>query len=213
MTELSVDIGDIAPFVPIVEITMRSLIYGAIGLVIYHTIHQLLMVNKIYTNYTRINLFELGPMYALSGLAARTAIGIGIPTYLWFQFSSASTTGISPADLAETIVMGIIIVVTFIWPLWGAHNLLGREKQRLQDEVARRIEATIAALHSRIDTGELQDRAQLKDTLDGLVTEQGVIDKLRTWPWRTETVRGLGLAFLLPIIIWVVQRVLERLGL
>jgi hypothetical protein len=53
----------------------------------------------------------------------------------------------------------------------------------------------------------------LKETLDGLVTEQGVIDRLRTWPWRTETMRGLGLAFLLPIIIWAVQRVLERLGL
>ena len=42
---------------------------------------------------------------------------------------------------------------------------------------------------------------------------QGVIDKLRTWPWRTETVSGLGLAFLVPILIWIIQRVLERLGL
>ena len=198
---------------PIVEVSFRTLIYVLVGVVVYHTVHQLRTVNEIYTNYTRINLFQLGPMYALSGLAARTAIGIGIPTYLWFQVNSSSSTGNSPADIFETVFIGIIIIATFIWPLWGAHNLLEREKQRLQDEVARRIEDTIAALHNRVDTDELRDRGALKETLDGLVTEQGVIDRLRTWPWRTETVRGLGLAFLLPIIIWVIQRVLERLGL
>ena len=199
--------------VAVAEVGFLTLIYVVLGVLVYHTVHQLRMVNDIYTNHTRINLFQLGPMYALSGLTARTAIGIGIPTYLWFQVSSSSSTGISPADIFETAFMGIIIVATFIWPLWGAHNLLEREKQRLQDEVARRVEATIAALHSLVDTGEIRDRGELKDTLDGLVTEQGVIDKLRTWPWRTGTVSGLGLAFLLPIIIWVVQRVLERLGI
>jgi hypothetical protein len=92
--------------------------------------------------------------------------------------------------------------------------LLEREKQRLQDEVARRIEATIARLHKQVDSDELGDSAtKLKDTLDGLVTEQGVIDKLRTWPWRTETVSGLVLAFLLPILTGIVQRLLQRLGL
>jgi hypothetical protein len=107
-----------------------------------------------------------------------------------------------------------MIVVAFIWPLLGAHSLLEREKQRLQDEVARRIEATIAKLHKQVDSDELEDRAVvLKDTLDGLITEQGVINKLRTWPWRTETVSGLVLAFLRPIVIWIVQRVLQRLGL
>ena len=213
LTDAPQGLGAISPLVPIVEISFRTLIYVLIGVVVYHTVHQLRMVSEIYTHHTRINLFQLGPMYALSGLAARTAIGIGIPTYIWFQVNSVSSVGVSPADIFETIFMGIIIVATFIWPLWGAHNLLEREKQRLQDEVARRIEATIATLHNRVDTGDLKDRGPLKETLDGLVAEQGVIDKLRTWPWRTETVRGLGLAFLLPIIIWVVQRVLERLGL
>jgi hypothetical protein len=202
-----------SPIVLIVEVSVRTLIYIFLGALVYHTIHQLRMVNAIYTNHTRINLFQLGPMYALSRLTARTAIGLGIPTYLWFQVASSSSSGTSPSDLFETGLMGAVIVATFVWPLWGAHSLLEREKQRLQDEAALRIEATIAVLHGRVDSADLQERGALKDTLEGLVTEQRVIDKLRTWPWRTETVSGVGLAFLLPIIIWIVQRVLERLGL
>lgn len=206
-------LGAVSPIVPIVEVSFRTLIYALIGVVVYHTLHQLRMVNAIYTKHTRINLFQLGPIYALSSLTARTAIGIGIPTYVWFQVTSLSAPGNSPSDIFETVFMGIVMVATFIWPLVGAHNLLEREKQRLKDEVAQRIEATIAVLHSSVDTATLEPRGAFKDTLDGLVIEQGVIDKLRTWPWRTETVSGLGFAFLLPIIIWVVQRMLERLGI
>jgi hypothetical protein len=184
-----------------------------VGVAIYHTIHQLRLVNEIYTHHTRINLFQRGSLYALSRLAARTAIGLSIPTYLWSQAGTKSSPGEVGIGLYETAFYAVLIGLTFVWPLVGAHGLLEKEKERLKDEVAKRVEATIADLHSRVDTGEMQDRDALKDTLDGLVAEQGVIDKLRTWPWQTQTVSGLGVALLLPIIIWVIQRVLERLGI
>lgn len=203
----------VSPIIPILDVGFRTVIYALVGVTVYHTLHQLSMVNAIYTKHTRINLFQLGPIYALSSLTARTAIGIGLPTYMWFQITNLSALGNSPSDIYETIFLALVIVATFIWPLLGAHSLLEREKQRLKDEVARRIEATIAALHSSVDTATLEHRGRIKETFDALVAEQGVIDKLRTWPWRTETVNGLGFAFLLPVIIWVVQRILERLGI
>jgi hypothetical protein len=180
---------------------------------VYHTLHQLRMVNAIYTEHTRINLFQRGPLYTLSGLTARTAIGIGIPTYAWFQANSASAPGTSAYDIIQTVFLSIVMIVTFIWPLVGAHNLLEREKQQLQDEVGRRMEAALSTLHRQVDSGEPGERGALKETLDLLMTEQGVIDKLRTWPWQTGTVSGLGVAFLVPVLIWIVQRVLERLGI
>ena len=189
------------------------LLYVLVLVVVYHTLHQLRLVNTIYTQHTRINLFQLGPLYALSALTARTAISIGIPTYIWFQANSAATATTAVPNVIQTVFLSIVMLLTFIWPLVGAHNLLEREKQRLQDAVARRVEATITELQRRVDAGEPEAIAALKGTLDGLLTTQGVIDKLRTWPWRTETVSGLGLAFLLPLLIWVVQRVLERLGI
>jgi len=201
------------PLAIVLYVVYSILLSWLAALVAYHTIHQLHMVSLIYTKHTRINLFQLGPMYTLSNLAARTAIGIALPTYLWFWLNFSAPSGLSLSDVIPAIFFGSIILVTFIWPLLGAHRLLEREKQRLLDEIAQRIETTITELHNRIDTGELDDkRGVLKDTLDGLVIEQGVIHKLRTWPWRTETVSSVGAAFLLPIIIWVFQRMLTRLG-
>jgi hypothetical protein len=196
----------------VLNLWSNLLIYVLVFVAIYHTLHQLRLVSTIYTRHTRINLFQQGPLYAFSSLTARTAIGIGLPTYVWFQANSAYGMGTSASDIIQTVFLGSLIVVTFVWPLLGAHRLLEREKQRLRDEVGRRIEATLATLHQRADVGDLQDFAAQGGVLDRLLVEQGVIDKLRTWPWRTETVGGLGVAFFVPIVIWIVQRILERLG-
>ena len=192
--------------------TFNLVMYVFVAVVLYHTLHQLRMVNAIYTKYTRINLFQQGPLYSLSGLTARTAVGIAIPTYLWFQANSLTTMGNTASDIIQTTVLAVVILVTFVSPLLGAHRLLEREKQRLQDEAARSIEDTIAELNRRVAGGDPVVAGEMKEALEALVIEQSVIDKLRTWPWRTETVRGLGAAFVLPIFIWLVQRILERLG-
>jgi uncharacterized membrane protein YidH (DUF202 family) len=203
---------ELSPLTAVFLVFFNVLIYVLAAVVVYHTLHQLRMVNDIYTRHTRINIFQQGPLYALSGLTARTAVGLGIPTYLWFQANSLTTMGNSASDVIQTIFLGIIVVVAFVWPLLGAHRLLEREKQRLLDEAARCVEDAIANLNNHVTTGDLATAKELKEALEGLVIEQGVIDRLRTWPWRTETVRGIGVAFLLPVFIWVVQRVLERLG-
>lgn len=201
------------PFVIALLVVHSVLASGLAALLAYHTIHQLRTVSRIYTEHTRINLFQVGPLYALSNLAARTAIGISVPTYLWFWLNFASPSGLSLSDILLAAFFSIIIVVTFIWPLLGAHRLLDREKQRLRDEVARRIEVTMAALHAHIDTGQPDEtRGALKNTLDALVIEQGVIHKLRTWPWQTEAISSVVAAFLVPMIVWIIQRLLQRLG-
>ena len=204
--------GLVSPVQAVVVVSTFLVSYTLVGVSVYHTIHQLRMVNEIYTHHTRINLFHAGPMYALSRLAARTAIGLIIPTYLWSQVGTDASAGEADVGIFEATFYGVMIALTFVWPLLGVHVRLEKEKERLKDEVARRVEATIAELHRRVDSGDMQDRNALKVTLDGLVAEQGVIDKLRTWPWQTQTISGVGAAFLLPLFIWLVQRLLERMG-
>jgi hypothetical protein len=59
----------------------------------------------------------------------------------------------------------------------------------------------------------VEEFTRLKGVLDGLIAEQNMVDTLRTWPWRVDTAGGVGAVFLAPIFIWLLQRVLERLGL
>lgn len=205
--------NDVPPPALAVYVGHSLLLAGLAASLAYHTLHQLRTVSLIYTAHTRYNLFRLGPLYALSTLAARTAIGFGLPTYLWFWLNYSVPGGPSLTDLLSSAFFATLIVVTFVWPLLGAHRRLALEKQRLRDDVAQRIEATIAALHHCVDVGELDDRrGMLNDTLEALTLEQGVIEKLRTWPWRTETASSVVGAFFVPLVVGMIQRLLGRLG-
>ena len=50
---------------------------------IYHTVHQLRIVNLIYTRHAKIDLFNLSPLYAFSRLTACTALTTVFIAYLW----------------------------------------------------------------------------------------------------------------------------------
>jgi len=52
----------------------------------------------------------------------------------------------------------------------------------------------------------------LKDALDSLMVEQGVLSKVSTWPWEPEAARVVVTALLVPVGLWIVTRVLQRLG-
>jgi hypothetical protein len=105
-------------------------------------------------------------------------------------------------------LLGLLI---FVWPLLGVHRLMEAEKKRLLDQNGQKMEAAIAETHRRLDAQELAGMENLKDALDNLVTEQTVVSKISTWPWQLGTVSVLATALFLPIILWIVQRLLDRL--
>jgi hypothetical protein len=181
------------------------------ALVVYHTVRQLRLISRIYTQHTRISILETSSLYALSRVTAITAITLFLLT------SSFLILAVNwQQDQFQNAMVGVLFYLlalgTFVWPLLGAHQLLQEEKTRRKSEVARRLEAVTAEMHHRVDTRELQGMDALKDALDGLVVEQSVLDKASTWPWEPETVRAVATALLLPVALWIITRVLERLG-
>jgi hypothetical protein len=191
------------------EVTTNIIGWCAMGAFLYHTVRQLRLVSRIYAQHTRINIFGLGSLYAFSWLTARTAVGIILNLYAWAAFYSAD-----PARLENVaiVVVGLVVaVLTFAWPLLGVHQLLVVEKARRRTALAQRMDATIAELHRRTDAGEFERTAEVNGTLDGLLKEQSVLDKISTWPWQPGTLGGLATAILLPLLLWFITRLLERL--
>ena len=179
--------------------------------VLYHTFHQLRMVSRIYTRHTNVSIFDIGPLYALSRVTATTTVAMLFFVYIGLTFYG-DWQGTSPVPGATAVVFVLIALATFVWPLFGAHRLLQKEKVRWKSEVSRRMEAVSLELHQRVDTQDFRDADTLKDTLDGLIAERGVLDKVPTWPWEPEAVRAVATAVLLPVVLWAITRVLERLG-
>ena len=180
------------------------------GTFIYHTVHQLRVISRIYSRHTRLRLLHLGPLYTFSRVTQRTAIGILVAAYAFL--SSAAGFREQPAlFLASGIVFGTIAAATFAWPLLGVHRLLVAEKERRLDENTRRLETGIADLHGRMDRRRLSRMDDLNKALASLDLERAMLARIPTWPWDPGTLRGLVAALLVPLIIWLIQLGAERL--
>lgn len=180
------------------------------GAFLYHTAHQLRIINHIYTRHTSIDLFRPKPLYAFSNLAALTAGSLAMISYGWL-LANPWVDRSDPQVLAPMFVLLLFAAFTFVWPQFGIHRLQANEKERLLDEVARRFKSTTEILHRKMDAGELDGIAELNVVLTSLEIERNALRKRPTWPWEPEVARLLVTALALPLGLWLVQLILQRI--
>ncbi len=180
------------------------------GVFVYHTVRQLAIIHRIYTQSTRIDFFHLTPLYAFSHHTQRTAIGILIFVYVDFLVADAGLR-FHPLNLAAGGSLTLLALAAFVGPLGGAHRLMGAEKTRLLDDNARRLEAGFLELRRRMDTLSLSGADDLNKTLSSLEIERTALQRIPTWPWEPGTVRSVGAAVLLPVFLFAVQQILSRI--
>jgi hypothetical protein len=176
------------------------------GVFIYHTIHQLSLINQIYTQYTLIDLFRMHPLYGFSNLAALTAGSlIMLPYGFLFINPNPTITLANPVVLSIYLSISIIAIITFLLPQLGIHRLQNTEQEHLLDEINQRYKATMREFHKRVDSGEFDEANNLNNTLSALRDQRETIHKISTWPWQPETIRWLFTAMVLPLLMWIVQ--------
>jgi hypothetical protein len=184
------------------------LLWWIFGTFIYHTIHQLRVINGIFTRHTRINLFRMKPLYAFSSVTALTAVSLTVIPYAWAAINGTLS---DPIAIGMTFPFTILAFASFVWPLLGLHRLLTEEKERLLGEASLRFEAAIAELHQRMDSGKLEGMTDMNMAIASLELEQSALNRIPTWPWQPETVRWLVTALVLPLGLWIIQFVLQRI--
>lgn len=199
-----------SPLATAFELPLLAIYYLITGAALYHVVHLLVMVDRIYTVSTRIDPISPQPLYSLAGLASRIALAALAIQYLYV----ITVPGIlqSSSALISTALTALLAIVLLVWPLWGIHRLLLQEKTRLQTEAQQRMKTVIAGLHARLDAGDFTQLDGLNKAMTALQLEMALLDKLPTWPWHPDTPRLLLSAILLPMMVWVVQRLLSRFG-
>ncbi|UCC62714.1 MAG: hypothetical protein JSV36_18490 [Anaerolineae bacterium] len=177
-----------------------------VGAFIYHTIHQLRVINRIYTEHTRVNLLAISPLYAFSSVTAPTAVTLAIASYGWTALNPENLS--DPIDIAFTFLFTVLALAAFAWPLLGTRRLMAKEKRQMLDQVSLRLEAAFVELHQRVDKGKLEvdDLAKVISLLE---TERDMLKGISTWPWQPETLRYLVTALVLPLLLWIIQYVLQ----
>lgn len=179
------------------------------GVFVYHTWHQLRAVNIIYREHTRVTLIDQMPLYAFANLSAATAIGMLVDTYAWSLASPLI--GQNSLFAAWQVIFSIVCALTFIAPLIGTHNLLKAKRDERLRDVSRRLQQVTGKLYQRVDAGQVSDMDDLNKAIQSLELEYQIVKRLPTWPWSPETPRAFILTLLLPILLWLIEEVLNRL--
>ena len=194
--------------------TLWWLAMATLALAVFYALRQLRRVSRLHAMALRVDLFDTTPINALSRLTATSGLGI-LVTALVFLFGSDESLGAEGGDRAFPLLTGLVLValsiVSFASPLRGMHRRLVAEKARLLGASTARMKETLALIHTTVDTKDFGQADQLQKTLTSLLAERDVLAKLPTWPWSPGTLRGFATAAVLPVLLWLVFRVLERL--
>jgi hypothetical protein len=205
-----------APLSGAVDALMGILWAVVLGVLFYHTIWQLRLMHHLYSKHTRVHLFEVGSLYAFSRLTAHTAIALVLLAYV--ELLVLPDTWHTDPGVGGLTHYGIILAiigiaaVTFAWPLLDAHRLLAEEKEQRLAALAQQMDAAISELQRPLETGQPGpvEVTRRKEALDTLVLAENRIHKISTWPWSTGTISSLATAILVPVLLWFIIRLLER---
>lgn len=185
-----------------------ALFFGATFMcVVFRSIRQLRMVHQLHIKATNISLLKLAPAHAFSALTARTGIAVLIFVVLEYLYNPVSATS---AGVVGYFVPAMFAVAIFVIPLIGMRDRLVEEKKRAADAISDLLQVTSDRLQQKIRDSNYQDIRETRDAIEALIRERELFTSISTWPWNPLTVRAFATTLLLPILLWLVTRLLER---
>jgi hypothetical protein len=194
--------------IPILAVIVGFLLFaGSTSLTMYYlfnSVRRLLLIVSFHKQINQVDIFNLEPLRAFSRYTSGTAIGI-LLTILVNQPFINDTEGI--IFFAVFVLVGVAV---FITPLIGLRNLINAERDQQLTEIMSDLKNIAQKISTAIRSNEEEKLGKLKSGMDSLLAYRDELLKIQTWPWKSGTIRGFSTAFLLPIFLWLITRLLER---
>ena len=172
------------------------------------SVRYLGLIRRLHARAPVVNLFERGPLFAFSTLSSRLAFIYAAFSYAFVLAFPSSLRNLPTVAYLLGINLPLILII-FIYPLYGMHVRMVEEKQRLLEDSARRIQSALAAFQSkpapRAPAGVDPHRR-----LTSLIEEESYLRKIPTWPWEPGTLTAVLTAVFLPLMLVVAQQVVSR---
>jgi hypothetical protein len=204
--------GDRGPYtiLPYILAGFSALFFGAtIFCLIIRSLRQLRMVHRLHAQATNISLLKLEPAHAFSGLTARTGVGIILLVILGFLRDPTILSG-SWFVVGGYIFLAAPAVIIFVVPVLGMRDRLAEEKKQTLDEASDLLQSTSDKLETKIRADDYTDLQGMETAIRALIRKREMVGKISTWPWNPGTVRGFASTLLLPILLWLITRLLGR---
>lgn len=190
------------------QVVAQSFVIAAGLALILQVIRQMRLVNELHRQASDIDLFQLAPVHAFASLTARAGIGLAI--FMGFN-ALLESSNITAAPIYVIVAVGVVAIAVFVLPLLGMRNRLKAENARLLSVTNEAIKMTISRIHGQVNADDYEKIAGLNTAMSALVVERDIIGGISIWPWEASTLRGFATTLLLPIFLWLVTRLLERL--
>jgi hypothetical protein len=186
---------------------------GFIALILRY-IQMLRSIVRIHRSATNIDLYERGSHHAFSRLTLAAAVGVLIPVYgyatLVEPIGFDQPTGLSQVDLVLVAAMILISAAVFAVPLYDMRRRLEALKKNALQQCDHRFHSAAQRLHARLDAGRLRDLEALNHAMATLTLERDALQRISTWPWAAETLRGYLSSIALPVFVFLLGRYIGK---
>lgn len=202
----------IARLMPIYGMIQWSIAFGLVCLAVYQLVRQLGEIQHILSQTRQVNLFDLSPIYAFSRHTAIGGLWIFFIAYITNMLFSGETFNFeNVVVIAQVATFSLLILSAFYLPLRGINERIAGEKERLLQEINRRLESTFERIHAAHDEEEYANMQGLHDLLMALKEEKSTIEEISAWPWKQETLTALISTLMLPIVLSLLQDLIARI--
>jgi len=184
--------------------------------VVYWTIQvvrQARTIDRIHKMTKRLDIFRRDPVYSFSSLTLRSALGPLLAAYSYIFIAlylglAAVPTTVDWAIIGAAVAIALAI---FFLPLNRMHSLLAAEKQHVLREMDDRYSRLLERFNRQLDTGRYGALNSTSTAITALSAQRDVAARVSTWPWKPETLRSLLSTLALPVILYLLSRLLGRL--
>jgi hypothetical protein len=173
---------------------------------LFRLLRQLILVNALYKNVKKINLFNLWPIYALSRYGYTIALLFILATVVIDLV--LTLIGAQALGLTYIVYTLIVSLVVFIAPLLGINNRLRNEKADELQRLGIQLNSVYNETESAVRSRKLAKVPALRNASAALNEQMEAVQKVATWPWNPGSLRNLFLPVFLPLALAVLQRYL-----
>ncbi len=96
----------------------------------------------------------------------------------------------------------------FFIPLVGINTTMRRAKESLLSELGKDLKEVQQRVHRSVARKRLANSSDFRNMVSTLKDEMEIVQRIRTWPWQTKTLRNLLTPLLIPVFVYLVQRFL-----
>jgi hypothetical protein len=176
---------------------------------IFQMLRQLQLVITLHRQVLNVDIFQLTPFHAFARFTARA--GVGLVVFVIYNIIYGFVFEVIGSLLSVVVFASVLAVSVFVIPLLGIQRRLQAEKERHLSEANEAIKITFSRIHAQVNSDTYEKIPGLNTTLTALVEQRNFMKQISTWPWDTSTLRGFASTLLVPVFLWLVTTLLERL--